>query len=96
MLNREEILAHLKKNKEFFKKKYDINEIILFGSVARDEIDENSDIDLAIVTAKKNFKNRFLLKEHLENEFKCKIDLGYLSSLNSYIREKIAKEAIYV
>lgn len=42
--------------------KYDVNNAYLFGSYARNEADENSDIDIRIVTRKDNPKLKSMLK----------------------------------
>lgn len=46
MSKRDEILAKLRENKDFFKS-YGIDQVILFGSAARDE-EEINDIDLCV------------------------------------------------
>jgi predicted nucleotidyltransferase len=48
MLTKNEILKYLSKNKELFKQNFNIIRIGLFGSFARDEQTENSDIDIII------------------------------------------------
>ncbi|MEA2013479.1 MAG: nucleotidyltransferase domain-containing protein, partial [Verrucomicrobiota bacterium] len=40
------ILEYLKKKKDVFKKEYGITELGLYGSYARDEATENSDVDI--------------------------------------------------
>jgi Predicted nucleotidyltransferases len=49
-MKKEQILEYLKNHKEEFAKKYQITKLALFGSVARDESHEESDIDIAIDT----------------------------------------------
>ncbi|MDR3291387.1 MAG: nucleotidyltransferase domain-containing protein [Methanobrevibacter sp.] len=49
-MNRKEIAIEFAKSLNF----PEIKKIILYGSVARDEDDENSDIDILIITADKN------------------------------------------
>jgi len=46
MLTQEEILHFLRDNKELFAEKYSLEKIGLFGSFARNEQTEDSDIDL--------------------------------------------------
>jgi len=87
---KEEVLKYLRENKEYFKKKYGVKKIYLFGSVARGEDKENSDIDIMIefISDKfHTFDNYFDLKYELEDKFKRKIDLA----TKEMIREKLKK-----
>jgi len=94
-LTKERILLFLRKSKDFFKKEFDVYAIMLFGSYARDEATEDSDIDILIATDKKSFDNRFKLKELLENEFNKKVDLLYRDSVRRFIMRNIKDELIY-
>jgi uncharacterized protein len=49
MLTSDEILTFLRKNKLTLKEKFFVTEIGLFGSYARNEQTENSDIDFLVV-----------------------------------------------
>jgi len=95
-LTKNEIIAFLKEQKEFLKSEFFVDKIGLFGSFARDEANEQSDIDIVIVSSKKDFYNRYRLKEFLKQHLKKDIDIGYLDSLRSYIKKQIEKEIIYV
>ena len=94
-LTKEHILSFLRENKEFLKKEFDVDNIILFGSYARDEAVKGSDVDILIDTKRKDFDNRFKLKELLEKEFDRKVDLLYLDSVRTFIMECIKDELIY-
>ena len=94
-LTKEDILEFLRKNKEFLKKEFDVNNIMLFGSYARDEATSDSDIDILIDTEKKSFDNRLKLKELLEKEFRKKVDLLYHDSVRRFIMRNIKDELIY-
>ncbi len=47
-MNRKEIIGYLKKIKEENKDKYHIELLGVFGSVARDETTDKSDIDIVV------------------------------------------------
>jgi len=49
MLSSEEIIKFLKENQPYLRNKFSVVEIGLFGSFARDEQNENSDIDILVV-----------------------------------------------
>lgn len=94
-MTKEYILNFLKTNKQLLKDKYNVTKIGLFGSYAKDMANENSDIDLAIVSTKKDFFLREDLREFLESNFNLKVDVGYLDSFREYYKEKIEKDLIY-
>ncbi|QOP42797.1 hypothetical protein FJR45_02055 [Sulfurimonas sediminis] len=95
-MTKEYILDFLKNNKQLLKEKYNVTKIGLFGSYARDEANEGSDIDLIIETSKKDFFLKSDLKDFLENTFDSKIDIGYLDSIREFYKRRIEKEILYV
>lgn len=90
------ILDFLKTHKSELKREFGLTRVGLFGSYAKDAANENSDIDLAIETEKRDFFIREDLKEYLENVFKVPVDIGYLDSFRDFYKAKIEKEIIYV
>ena len=90
------ILNFLKENKELFKEKYSVSKIGLFGSYAKGLENPNSDIDIAIVSQKKDFFLREDLREFLEENFNLKVDLGYADSFREFYKKRIENEIIYV
>ncbi|MCD4796413.1 MAG: nucleotidyltransferase domain-containing protein [Candidatus Cloacimonetes bacterium] len=94
MLNKNEIIKYLKKNKEDFKIRFDVERIGLFGSYASNTQNENSDIDI-IVRMPSEYRSYFALKKLLEDHFQKKIDIGLEKNLRLLIRDKIQKEIIY-
>jgi len=63
-VTKEEILTFLREHKDELRQKYAVTKIGLFGSYARGTAHQNSDIDLAIVTTKKDFFFREDLREY--------------------------------
>jgi hypothetical protein len=99
MLTREEVLGYLKDNQTFFKQKFHLIKIGLFGSFARNEQNENSDIDLLIeldseVDNVHQLKNEF--REFISMHLHRNVDLAREKYLKSYAREYIYKEVIFV
>ena len=94
-LNRDMILAYLRANKQLLEKEFGLTQIALFGSFARNEAHRTSDIDLLIELKKNDFTTRFYLKEHLEKQFKRKVDLGYFKSIRLAIRQYVEEDLIY-
>ncbi|WP_458699914.1 nucleotidyltransferase family protein [Sulfurospirillum sp. 1307] len=94
-MTKEDILFFLRNHKQTLREKYAITQIGLFGSYARDEATEDSDIDLAISSSKKDFFLREDLKEYLQEHFKKPIDVGYFDSFRAFYKDKISKEILY-
>ncbi len=94
-MTKNEILTFLKENKTLMEKKYKVKKMALFGSFARDEADENSDIDI-LVDMSSSFDNFFELKYFLESSLKKRVDLGRFRTMRRYIFESIKKDVIHV
>ena len=91
-----EILAQIKNLKPQLIEKYAITQIGIFGSVARDEVHENSDIDV-VVHMQPDLLKRVRLKAELEQVFARKVDvIRYRHSMNPYLKARIDREVIYV
>ena len=67
MVDSEQILYYLTSNKERFKRDYHLVRIGVFGSVARGEQSDHSDIDL-IVEFEENTPDLYTIKQRLKNE----------------------------
>jgi len=95
-MTKEYILNFLKSHKSELKEKYGVQKIGLFGSYARDEQREDSDIDIAIELESSNtFRSFFSLLHFLEDTFHKKIDLGVESNLKPMAKKYIQKDIIY-
>ena len=76
-------------------KNYGASNIRIFGSVARDEATENSDIDFLMdIEPGKNLLDRIALIQDLEDLLGCKVDVAKPEILHESIREKVLQEAI--
>jgi len=96
-MTREYVLNFLKDQKIELKEKFGIEKIALFGSYARDDANENSDVDIVILQAKnKKLSNRLNAKRMIEEKLDIKVDLGYFDSMKTFIKNRIKKDFIYV
>jgi len=68
------ILSYLSKHKQEFKEKYEIEKIGLFGSYARGEENQESDIDI-FVKMKPDLLEMVGLKFQIEEDLSKKVDL---------------------
>ena len=69
----------------------------LFGSVARDQANSQSDVDILVELEESiGFFEFFRIKHYLEDVLECPIDLGTADALKEHLREPILEEAIRV
>ena len=95
-MNKEIILNCLKNNLQQFKEKYNIEQIGLFGSYARDEATKESDIDIFVKMPPKIF-DMFAIKDLLENELGKKVDLiREHTHIKPLLLKRINRDIIYV
>lgn len=94
-LTKEDILEFLRINKDYFKRKFDVDNIMLFGSYARGEETSESDIDVLIKSDTKSFDNSYRLKIFLEKSLKKKVDVVYFDAVHPFIMRFISKELVY-
>jgi predicted nucleotidyltransferase len=93
----DEVISLLKKEKVFLKKKYKVNEIGVFGSYARGEQEEDSDIDILIDKDEAiGLLKLANLQNYLSSLIGIKVDLVIKKSLKPQIGKNILKEIIYV
>ncbi|MCM1531121.1 MAG: nucleotidyltransferase domain-containing protein [Bacteroides sp.] len=77
--------------------KYGILEMGLFGSQARAQSTEKSDIDVCILLSEPSFFVRFDIQCDLEKLFGCKVDVISLrANMRPAFKEELEKDAIYV
>jgi len=97
-INLEYIKKILEEHKSELKKKYNIKEIGIFGSYARNEINTESDIDILIDFKDdgKTFDNYIELKLYLEALLQNKVDLVMKGALKKSLKKRILQEVIYV
>ena len=99
MLNKEEILKDLAKNKALYRKKYNITKIGLFGSFAKNEQTEKSDIDIIIemeTDTPEIFEKKLEIKRNLKEKFHRDVDICTEKYIKPIFRPIILSEAIYV
>ncbi len=97
-MDKQQILQYLKEHKDELQQRYGVVKIGLFGSYAKDEQNENSDIDIVVEIDKehKRLSSFFGLKRELEKAFAKRVDLGTQSSIKPLVKKYIQKEILYV
>ena len=94
MRNRETVLQKIEENRETIKG-FGVKRLGLFGSCARGEATQSSDLDFLVELEKKSFDVYMDLKDFLEELFGCKVDLVMRDALKPRLREPILKETVY-
>lgn len=80
-LNRSTIIKILQAEKPYLRDQFGVEKVGLFGSFAREEATENSDVDL-VVSLEKPLGFAFVqLADYLEERLGCKVDLITFSTL---------------
>jgi hypothetical protein len=97
MLTREGILTILRDNKERFAEKYGVTKIGLFGSFARNEATEESDVDVCVEVIEPTYDVMFDLREEIMEKTSRPVDLVQVRRhMNAFLRKRIKRDAIYV
>lgn len=99
MIDQTDILKFLKDQLPDFREEYNISKIGLIGSFARNEQNDNSDIDIILefLPGTENiYEKKKKLRELLSLYFKRDIDLCREKYIKSYIKAYLEKEVIYV
>jgi predicted nucleotidyltransferase len=92
-----EYIRLLKQFKDNHASRYGIQKIGLFGSVARGEHKEGSDVDVCFEGVPQGFFAVGGMKVDLEQLFGCSVDVVRLrEKMDSFFKEQIQKEVIYV
>lgn len=95
-MNRQAILERLFAQSPELKAKYGIKSLAVFGSMARGDDQDTSDVDLLVTFEGKATFDRFIgLKLELEDLFGKRVDLLTPKSLSPAMRAEIDKEAVY-
>ncbi len=96
-MNKSELIKKLKAYKERVKDLYGINEIGIFGSFARDNAKNDSDIDIVVDIKKPDLFILAHIKYDLEKLFDKHVDIvRKRKNMNSFIKKHINKDAIYI
>ena len=73
-MTKSNILNYLREHYQEFHSQYNVEKIGLFGSYARDEATQNSDIDI-FVTMEPNMFDMIAIKEQIEEDLHAKVDI---------------------
>ncbi len=92
-----EILSTLSRLKVELQKSYPILKLGIFGSVARGEQTDQSDLDIVVELSEPKMFDLIGIKQEIEERMHKKVDIVRLrKKMNHYLKKRIEKEAIYV
>ncbi len=95
-LSRESVLRELKNHLSQFGRMYGVTKIGVFGSAARDQLRQDSDIDVVVEMREPDLFYLVHIKEELEKDFNRRVDIiRYRDTMNRYLKARIDREARY-
>ena len=96
-MNRAMILDLLNQHSDEFLKRFGARHLALFGSAARDELRDDSDIDVLVeFDGPATFDGYMGLKVYLEDLFGAKVDLATEAMIKPRLRRHIEKDLLRV
>lgn len=96
-MKREDVLAALKEKKRELQERFGVKTLRLFGSTARDQASDESDVDLLVAfTQPPRFRDFMDLRFFLEDLLEARVDLVTETGLRNEARPYVEKDAIRV
>ncbi len=96
-MNRQAVLTRLKGSVEEIRQRFSVKSLSIFGSIARDEAIDNSDVDVLVAFNQKASFDIFMdLKFYLEELLETSIDLVTDKALRPQVHQAIERQIIHV
>jgi len=96
-MSRSDIIQQLKAFKELRAEEYGIQAMGVFGSVARYEATENSDVDIVVKIKVPNPYIIVHIKEEIAEQLQLSVDIvRFRDKMNSFLKKRIEQDVIYV
>lgn len=96
MIDRAQTIEKLKSTRQYLSDHYGVSSMLLFGSVARNEQTEDSDVDVC-VEMKPNLFNRAGVKVYLQEMLGCPVDVVRMrENMNPLFKQQILKYGVRV
>ena len=96
-MNKSQILAMLNSHSEEIVRRFAVKSLSLFGSAARDELREDSDVDVLVeFDGPATFDGYVGLKDYLEALLGVSVDLVTEKGLKPRARRQVEKDLIHV
>jgi predicted nucleotidyltransferase len=96
-MQKNEVLDFLEAHKHEIIRQFKVRHLALFGSTARGEAREDSDIDVLVEFEDgETYRNYFDLQFYLEDQLHRRVDLVCADAVRPQIRPHIEEDALYV
>ena len=96
MLDRAQTIEKLQSSRQYLSEHYGVSSMLLFGSVARNEQKEDSDVDVC-VEMKPNLFKQAGVKVYLQELLGCPVDVVRLrENMNQLFKQQIQKYGVRV
>ena len=96
-MNREQVIAALRAHETELRRR-GVSHVALFGSVARGEATENSDIDILIELDPRAPVGLFEyvgITQYLADLFPLRVDVANRKGLKPFVRPRVERDAVY-
>jgi len=96
-MTKEDLLNFIAEHKDELRRSFGVKKIGLFGSYARGEVSEGSDIDIVVELEKPDLFYLIGIKQTLEEALGRKVDVIRLrDTMNASLKRRIQRDAVYV
>ncbi len=96
-MNESQLLAELRKYKSVHQHEYGIEVLGIFGSYARGDAHQGSDVDVVVRLTKQDLFNIIGIKQELEETLHLSVDVvSYRPSMDSFLKKCIDRDVVYV
>jgi len=97
LIQKQECLDKLAAFKHVSGEKFGIKKLGIFGSVARNENREGSDVDIVVEISRPSLSLMYELRQTLKHLLGCEVDVvRYRDSLRPFFKSNIQNDVIYV
>ncbi len=96
-MEQQAILTSLKEYLSIARDRYHVLSLGIFGSVARNTFQDNSDLDIVVELEKPKMFDLIAIKQDVEERVGKRVDIVLWDEfLNPFLQKRIRQEAIYV
>ena len=96
MLVRQECIDRIKANEDYITSQFEVKSLRLFGSLARNQQRESSDVDICVEMPPDMFQ-LIGLKQYLEELLGCDVDVIRMHrNIDNFLLNQIEKDGIYI
>lgn len=96
-MKRDQVFKSLVKMKDELSSKYNLTKLGVFGSFARNEQSDVSDLDIVVELARSNMFDLIGIKQEIEEQLNLPVDIvQYREKMNSFLKRRIDNDALYL